>query len=100
MLKTRAKGTGTISSKRLLYNETRFTFCISQFYRTVKFAYIGSEFNLIQVRKNKNHASSNLAFYKITQKGTEAHEKWIKDFLDFARSTNITTTTDITGSAT
>jgi DNA-binding PadR family transcriptional regulator len=46
------------------------------------------------------NTSSNVAFYKITQKGTEAYEKWIKDFLDFARSTNITTTTDITGSAT
>jgi hypothetical protein len=45
------------------------------------------------------NTSSNITFYKITQKDTGAYEKWIKDFLDFARSTNITTT-DITRSAT
>jgi predicted transcriptional regulator len=45
------------------------------------------------------NTSSNITFYKITQKGTGAYEKWIKDFLDFARSTNITTA-DITRSAT
>jgi predicted transcriptional regulator len=37
--------------------------------------------------------SANITFYKTTQKGTEAYEKWIKNFLDFARSTNITTNT-------
>jgi predicted transcriptional regulator len=39
------------------------------------------------------YTSSNVIFYRITQKGIEAYEKWIKDFLDFSRSTNITTTT-------
>ncbi|MGB0029202.1 MAG: hypothetical protein WBP64_20450 [Nitrososphaeraceae archaeon] len=34
---------------------------------------------------------SNLTFYKITKNGIDAYEKWIKDFLDFARNTNITT---------
>jgi len=38
--------------------------------------------------------SSNLIFYKITQNGIDAYEKWIKDFLEFARNTNIVTTTD------
>jgi predicted transcriptional regulator len=37
------------------------------------------------------YTSSNIIFYKITQKGIEAYEKWIKDFLDFARGTSITT---------
>jgi DNA-binding PadR family transcriptional regulator len=39
------------------------------------------------------NTSPNLIFYKITQNGIDAYEKWIKDFLDFARNTNITTTT-------
>jgi DNA-binding PadR family transcriptional regulator len=37
------------------------------------------------------NTSSSLTFYKITQSGIEAYEKWIKDFLEFARNTNITT---------
>ena len=37
------------------------------------------------------NTSSNLTFYRITQNGVDAYEKWIKDFLNFARSTNITT---------
>ena len=37
------------------------------------------------------YTSSNITLYKITQKGIQAYQKWIKDFLDFARSTNITT---------
>ncbi|HZI72284.1 MAG TPA: hypothetical protein VFD60_14095 [Nitrososphaeraceae archaeon] len=37
------------------------------------------------------NTSSNLTFYKITQNGIDAYEKWIKDFLEFARNTNITT---------
>jgi predicted transcriptional regulator len=36
------------------------------------------------------NTSSNLTFYKITQNGIDAYEKWIKDFLEFARNTNIT----------
>jgi hypothetical protein len=36
------------------------------------------------------YTSSNITFYKITQKGIDEYEKWIKNFLDFARSTNIT----------
>ena len=39
------------------------------------------------------NTSSNITFYKITQKGIDAYEKWIKDFLDFAKSTDITYTT-------
>jgi DNA-binding PadR family transcriptional regulator len=39
------------------------------------------------------YTSSNITFYRITQKGIEAYEKWIKNFLDFARSANITTDT-------
>jgi predicted transcriptional regulator len=35
------------------------------------------------------HTSSNITFYKITQKGVDEYERWIKNFLDFARSTNI-----------
>jgi hypothetical protein len=35
-------------------------------------------------------SSSNITFYKITQKGIDAYDKWIRNFLDFARSTNIT----------
>ena len=35
------------------------------------------------------HTSSNITFYTITQKGIDEYEKWIKNFLDFARSTNI-----------
>jgi DNA-binding PadR family transcriptional regulator len=35
------------------------------------------------------HTSSNITFYKITQKGIDEYEKWIKNFLDFARNTNI-----------
>ncbi len=37
------------------------------------------------------NTSSNLTFYRITQNGIDAYERWIKEFLDFARSTNITT---------
>jgi predicted transcriptional regulator len=39
------------------------------------------------------NTSSNLTFYRITQNGIDAYERWIKEFLDFARSTNITTAT-------
>ena len=52
--------------------------------------------NLMMYSLDKNgyivseYTSSNITFYRITQKGIEAYEKWIKDFLDFARSTNIT----------
>jgi hypothetical protein len=47
------------------------------------------------------NTSSNITFYKVTQKGIDAYEKWIKDFLDFARRTDITyTTTDTTRSTT
>jgi len=38
--------------------------------------------------------SSNITFYKITQKGIDEYEKWVKNFLDFARSTNITGSID------
>src|SRR6266487_6090387 len=31
---------------------------------------------------------SNVKFYKITEKGIEAYEKWVKYFLEFATSTN------------
>ena len=37
------------------------------------------------------NTSSNLIFYRITQNGIDAYERWIKEFLDFARNTNITT---------
>ena len=40
------------------------------------------------------HTSSNITFYKITQKGIDEYEKWIKNFRDFARSTNIATPID------
>jgi len=40
------------------------------------------------------HTSSNITFYKITQKGIDEYEKWVKNFLDFARSTNITGSID------
>jgi DNA-binding PadR family transcriptional regulator len=40
------------------------------------------------------YTSSNITFYKITQKGIDEYEKWVKNFLDFARSTNISTTID------
>src|SRR5262245_16375894 len=33
------------------------------------------------------NTSSNLIFYQITQDGINAYERWIKDFLDFARNT-------------
>jgi DNA-binding PadR family transcriptional regulator len=47
------------------------------------------------------NTSSNLTFYRITQNGIDAYEKWIKNFLDFARNTNIpTAATDITRSFT
>jgi predicted transcriptional regulator len=36
------------------------------------------------------HTSSNITFYKVTQKGIDKYDKWIKNFLDFARSINIT----------
>jgi DNA-binding PadR family transcriptional regulator len=32
--------------------------------------------------------SSNVTFYIITEKGIEAYSKWVKEFLNFARSTN------------
>jgi hypothetical protein len=32
--------------------------------------------------------SSNVTFYMITEKGIEAYSKWVKEFLNFARSTN------------
>ena len=35
------------------------------------------------------YTSSNITFYKMTQKGIDEYGKWIKNFLDFARSTNI-----------
>ena len=35
------------------------------------------------------YTSSNTTFYKITQKGIDEYEKWIRNFLDFARSTKI-----------
>jgi DNA-binding PadR family transcriptional regulator len=31
---------------------------------------------------------SNVKFYKITEKGIEAYEKWVKYFLEFAAATN------------
>ena len=31
------------------------------------------------------NTSSNITFYNITKKGIDAYEKWIKDFLNFAR---------------
>ena len=34
------------------------------------------------------NTSSNVTFYQITEKGIEAYSKWIKDFLNFARSTS------------
>ncbi|MGA9297966.1 MAG: hypothetical protein WBV72_11210 [Nitrososphaeraceae archaeon] len=33
--------------------------------------------------------SSNSTFYQITSKGLEVYSKWVKDFLDFVRSTDI-----------
>lgn len=39
------------------------------------------------------NTSSNLTFYKITQNGIDAYERWIKDFLEFAKRANITTGT-------
>jgi DNA-binding PadR family transcriptional regulator len=33
----------------------------------------------------KSIITSNAKFYQITQKGSEAYLKWVKDFLDFAR---------------
>jgi DNA-binding PadR family transcriptional regulator len=33
--------------------------------------------------------SSNSTFYQITSKGLDVYSKWVKDFLDFVRSTNI-----------
>jgi DNA-binding PadR family transcriptional regulator len=44
------------------------------------------------------HTSSNVIFYKITAKGIHEYEKWIKNFLDFARSTNISSGDDSTDS--
>jgi DNA-binding PadR family transcriptional regulator len=35
---------------------------------------------------------SNVKFYKITEKGIEAYEKWVKHFLEFATSTNTANT--------
>jgi DNA-binding PadR family transcriptional regulator len=31
---------------------------------------------------------SNVKFYKITERGIEAYERWVKYFLEFATSTN------------
>lgn len=36
------------------------------------------------------YTSSKITLYKITQLGIDAYEKWIKNFLDFARSAKIT----------
>jgi predicted transcriptional regulator len=33
------------------------------------------------------NTSSNLIFYQITKDGINAYERWIRDFLDFARNT-------------
>jgi DNA-binding PadR family transcriptional regulator len=33
--------------------------------------------------------SSNSTFYQITTRGLEVYSKWVKDFLDFVRSTDI-----------
>lgn len=33
----------------------------------------------------KSIITSNATFYQITQKGSGAYLKWVKDFLDFAR---------------
>jgi DNA-binding PadR family transcriptional regulator len=35
---------------------------------------------------------SNVKFYKITEIGIEAYEKWVKYFLEFATSTNTAST--------
>ena len=35
---------------------------------------------------------SYVKFYKITEKGIEAYEKWVKYFLEFATSTNTANT--------
>jgi predicted transcriptional regulator len=32
--------------------------------------------------------TTNFTFYKITEKGIESYYKWIKSFLDFARTVN------------
>ncbi len=32
--------------------------------------------------------TSNSTFYKVTEKGIESYNKWIKSFLDFSRSVN------------
>jgi hypothetical protein len=46
------------------------------------------------------NTAPNLTFYKITQNGIGAYEKWVKDFLDFVRNTNITNTTTDASSTT
>ncbi len=46
------------------------------------------------------NTSPNLIFYNITQNGIDAYEKWVRDFLDFARNTNITNTTTDASSTT
>ncbi|HEY7569923.1 MAG TPA: hypothetical protein VH796_01015 [Nitrososphaeraceae archaeon] len=46
------------------------------------------------------NTSSNLIFYKITRNGIDAYEKWIKDFLEFARTTNITNALDMASTTT
>ena len=46
------------------------------------------------------NTSSNLIFYKITRNGIDAYEKWIKDFLEFARTTNITNVLDMASTTT
>jgi DNA-binding PadR family transcriptional regulator len=33
--------------------------------------------------------SSDSTFYQITSRGLEVYSKWVKDFLDFVRSTDI-----------
>ncbi|RPJ27596.1 MAG: hypothetical protein EHM25_10910 [Nitrosopumilales archaeon] len=38
---------------------------------------------------NSITTSSNSTFYQITSKGLEVYSKWVKDFLDFVRSTDI-----------
>jgi predicted transcriptional regulator len=38
---------------------------------------------------NSIKTSSNSTFYQITKKGIYEYTKWVKDFLDFARSADI-----------
>lgn len=38
---------------------------------------------------NSIRTSSNSTFYQITARGLEVYSKWVKDFLDFVRSTDM-----------